>query len=440
MSNTTELTGGQASIEQLLRGAYRDPDSGRPVGVATKSLLIAPTLAGLEGDLVKGLGFGKTVAVVSDATTHEVLGARVERAIAGGHTVISVVLPNGVHPDGETVEKVQSATKSADALIAVGSGTINDLSKYASAQDGKPYAVFGTAPSMNGYTSVNAAITMHGHKLSLPAQAPVGAFFDLAVMSAAPARLVRAGLGDSLCRTTSQADWLLAHELFDQPYRQLPYHLLKDDEPPLFAQSSELLRGDKDAMERLVRTLILSGFGTAIVGNSQPASQGEHLISHYIDMFADPRRMLIYHGEQVGVTTLSMARLQETMLKSRPVVKPDTQTEADFKKRFGDEIGESCWGEYRKKRLDAAKAEAVNARIASNWDTIRGKIETILLPSRHLQSVMAATGADLVPEKIHLSRTFYEEALLRCREIRNRYTFLDLAADTGALPQLISSL
>ena len=172
------------------------------------------------------------------------------RRSSGKHRIISVVLPNGVHPDGETVAKVQAATITADALIAVGSGTINDLSKYASAQDGKPYAVFATAPSMNGYTSVNAAITMHGHKMSLPAQAPLGAFFDLSILSAAPPRLVRAGLGDSLCRTTSQADWLLAHLLFDLPYRQLPYDLLADDEPALFANSAALLRGDKEIMER----------------------------------------------------------------------------------------------------------------------------------------------------------------------------------------------
>ena len=193
-------------------------------------------------------------------------------------------------------------------------------------------------------------------------------------------------------------------------------------------------------MEGLVRTLILSGFGTAIVGNSQPASQGEHLISHYIDMFADPARPLIYHGEQVGVTTLSMARLQEAMLASRPVVIADTQTEADFRAKYGDEIGKSCWDEFSKKRLDAGKAEAVNARLARDWDTIREKVAAILLPSDHLRDVMAATGADLTPEKIHLTRPFYEQALLRCREIRNRYTFLDLAADTGALPSLIAKL
>ncbi len=98
-------------------------------------------------------------------------------------------------------------------MIAVGSGTINDVCKYGSAQDKKPYAVFATAPSMNGYTSVNAAITVHGHKMSLAAQAPVGAFFDLGVLAAAPARMIRSGLGDSLCRTTAQADWLLSHLL-----------------------------------------------------------------------------------------------------------------------------------------------------------------------------------------------------------------------------------
>ena len=55
--------------------------------------------------------------------------------------------------------RFHSATAGADAVIAIGSGTINDLCKYASAADRKPYAVFATAPSMNGYTSLNAAIT-----------------------------------------------------------------------------------------------------------------------------------------------------------------------------------------------------------------------------------------------------------------------------------------
>ena len=75
-------------------------------------------------------------------------------------------------PIATTVERLRRACAHADALVAVGSGTINDLCKYAAAKDGKPYAVFATAPSMNGYTSKNAAITVDGHKKSLPAGAP----------------------------------------------------------------------------------------------------------------------------------------------------------------------------------------------------------------------------------------------------------------------------
>ena len=117
---------------------------------------------------------------------------------------------------------------------------------------------------MNGYTSVNAAITRHGHKLSLPAQAPAGVFFDLQVLSQAPKRLIRAGLGDSLCRATAEADWLLAHLLWGNPYRTLPFDLLKDDEGPLFEQAAALMQGDKPAVSRLVRVSALRKSETVI--------------------------------------------------------------------------------------------------------------------------------------------------------------------------------
>ncbi len=436
--NVGELEGD--AIDRLLRAAYPDPDTGKPVGVATRSLIIAPSIAGMEDELVAALGFGRRLAVVSDANTHGVLGARVEAALAGRHNVQSLVLASDVHPDSQTAAAIRRETASVDALIAVGSGTINDLCKYASALDGKPYAVFATAPSMNGYTSITAAITEDGHKKSLPAQAPAGAFFDLSILSRAPVRLIRAGLGDSLCRTTAQADWLLAHLLLDRPFRQLPFALLKDDEAALFAQAAELTAGSLPAMERLVRTLVLSGFGTAIVGSSEPASQGEHLISHYIDMFADAARPMVFHGEQVGVTTLSMARLQHALLETAPVVRADSATEADFAARYGAELGASCWAEFAGKRLDAAKADALNHRLARDWAEIQDRILQCLLPAPHLHAVLAAAGAPLTAAAISLPQDFYRQSMLRGRDIRNRYTFLDLAASSGRLDAMAGAI
>lgn len=425
---------GQQLIDRLVAGACPDPDGGAPLRVATRSVAVARSLDGAEADLVRPLGLGRSLAVVSDPQTHEVLGARVTRALQGAAKIVSVNLPQHPHADDRTVEQLRQATASADALVAIGSGTINDLCKYASALDGKPYVVFGTAPSMNGYTSLNAAITVGGLKKSLAAQAPTGAFFDVSVLSAAPKRMIRSGLGDSLCRPTAQADWLLAHLLFDLPYRTMPFVLLEEDEPALFAGAADLLAGDAAAMERLIHTLLLSGFGTAICGNSLPASQGEHLISHYADMLPDGGRPFAFHGEQIGVTTLTMARLQEQMLAGPPpMLSPDCSSETEFIAQFGPALGLSCWKEFAQKRLTEDKVDKLNARLAAGWDQIRARIAAVTLPSAALKRVLEQAGAPVRPEDLGWKRGFYGDAVRHARKIRNRYTFLDLAADARML-------
>ncbi|MCI0431632.1 MAG: sn-glycerol-1-phosphate dehydrogenase [Rhodospirillales bacterium] len=427
----------QALIDALLTGSLSDPDGGPPLRVATRSAAIAPSLKGNEADLVRSLELGRHLAVVSDFTTREVLGARVERALRALGRVTNIVLPGRPHSDAETVQSIRSASTRADALVAVGSGTINDLCKYASAQDGKPYAVFATAPSMNGYTSVNAAITVHGHKQSLTAQAPLGVFLDLSILAAAPVRMIRAGLGDSLCRPTAQADWLLAHLLLDQPYRTMPFVLLANDEAQLFASSDALMAGDLDAMACLIRTLLLSGFGTAICGNSQPASQGEHLISHFADMFGNPSWPQSFHGEQIGVTTLMMARLQERLLEGPPpMLQPNGDTESDFIRRYGESLGRSCWNELSKKRLDRHRLTEIRDWIEQSWDGIRERIAAVTRPSRFLVEVLRRSGAPVSHEELGWPRGFSERAIRHARDIRARYTFLDLAVDSGRLEQV----
>ena len=324
------------TLGQLLRGEWSDPDGGPPIQVPVRAVAIERSLSGQEADLVAPLRLGRRIAVVSDAATRAVLGERVERALAGVAAIVPVVLDGTPHADAQTVATLRRACAHADALVAVGSGTINDLCKYAAAKDGKPYAVFATAPSMNGYASKNAAITIDGHKMSLPAVSPMGVFMDLGVLSAAPARMIRAGLGDSLCRSTAQADWLLSHHLLGTPYRQAPFALLADDEPALLGEPEALLRGDPDAMRALARTLILSGLGMTICDGSYPASQGEHLISHYIDMFAPAGRDAYFHGEQVAVATLTMARIQEEVLAAAPPrFQSEPVTSAELQRRFG---------------------------------------------------------------------------------------------------------
>jgi glycerol-1-phosphate dehydrogenase [NAD(P)+] len=424
-------------LRQLLRGEWIEPDGGLSVRVPVRAVAIERSLRGLEAELVASLGLGRRLAVVSDAATRAVLGERVERALAALGTVLPIVLAGQPHADADTAAYLGQACASADALVAVGSGTINDLCKYAAATDGKPYAVFATAPSMNGYTSTNAAITVDGHKLSLAAAAPAGVFVDLEVLAQAPARMIRAGLGDSLCRSTAQADWLLSHHLLGTPYRHAPFALLAQDESMLLDAPQALFTGDPEAMRALARTLVLSGLGMTICGGSHPASQGEHLISHYVDMFAPPGRGAFLHGEQVAVATLTMARLQEAVLAGGPPqISPGAVTRETLQQLFGATTGESCWREFAPKTMSADAAATLSRRLANSWSAIVADIRAVMLPSSRLASVMARAGGPATPADIGLSAEFYAAAVRNARYLRDRYTFLDLAADSGHLERM----
>jgi glycerol-1-phosphate dehydrogenase [NAD(P)+] len=222
--------------------------------------------------------------------------------------------------------------------------------------------------------------------------------------------------------------------LLDQPYRQVPFALLADDEADLFANSEALLRGDLDAMRALARSLVLSGFGMTLCGGSYPASQGEHLISHYAEMMAPADWPEAFHGEQIAVTTLTMTRLQERVLDgAAPRLHATALSEADVTAHFGVELGAVCWAAFNAKRLDAARAEALNARLSENWDSFRARLRAVLRPAAELEGVLARAGAPRRPEDLGWPPAFYRDAVVHAREIRDRYTFLDLAADSGLL-------
>lgn len=424
------------TISRLVEGTLPDPDGNGTdaLTVPTRSVVIADSLDGTEAELVRNLDFEPPYAIVSDPLTRAVLGQRVERALASTAAVIPIHLGDRPHADMATAEALIRQTSPAASLIAVGSGTINDLCKFAAARQNKRCAVFATAPSMNGYTSVNAAISEHGLKKSLAAVAPEGVFMDLKVLAEAPVRMIRSGLGDSVCRSTAQADWLLSHFIFNDVYRQAPFDLLADDEEALFAEPEALLGGDLEAMRRLARTLVLSGFGMTICGGSYPASQGEHLISHTLEMRPPPGWPEPFHGEQIAVTTCVMARLQERILNGpRPRLSPSKATKTSLLEYFGNETGTACWNEFQLKRATAARAEQINTRLERNWAEIQETISKICIAPDRIAATLSRAGAPVSFTDIGLSREFFASAIVHAREIRNRYTFLDIAADANRL-------
>lgn len=425
-------------IAQLLAGAYPDPETGELLGAEARAVAIEDTLAGSEADRIEALGVvgrGGRIAVISDATTHAVLGDRVERALASRFAVQSIVLDTGVHADEAVVDRLDhTVDPTTELVIAVGSGTINDLAKMVAFRRDRPQAVFATAPSMNGYTSVSASITTAGVKTSFRTRTPIGAFFDLRVLAAAPARLIRSGLGDSACRATAQADWLLSHLLLDRPYRLAPFALLAADGGDVVAVGNAALAGDLAAMRFLARTLVLSGFGMTLCNGSYPASQGEHLLSHYVEMMGHGRIAESFHGEQIAVCTIAMAELQDRVLgrDAPPVLLPSARIDrAAVLAHFGPAMGPVCWSELDGKRFAAAATAALNDRLAADWPAFRARLAAVAASPSALRASLAAIGAPIAPADLGWPADLWTDALAHAREIRNRYTFLDLVADSA---------
>ncbi len=427
-------------IDDIVGGHWIDPETGRNETVPYRSIVIAETLVDRECELVASLGFGGTLAVVSDETTHEVMGRRVEAALGKQFRIVSVVLDRP-HADMFTVASVHERTAGADAVVAVGSGTINDLCKYATFEDGKPYCVFATAPSMNGYTSTTASITLDsGFKTTFAAHAPAGVFIDLGVNASAPTRLKSAGLGDSLCRSTAQIDWWLSHRLFATEYASLPFRLQAADEPKMLEHAPGLPAGDPVAVAYLHRMLILCGFGVSSVGASHPGSMGEHQISHYVDSFAGTRHPGTTHGQQVGVASLTMARLQHSLFDrdAPPTVAATRIDRAEIATRIGAEHADRCITEWSRKALDDAGASALNDKLVAMWPDLQREVRPMMLPVATMHDALASAGGETTGEELGLEPQFYREAVLHAREMRNRYSVLDLLADAGELDELAS--
>lgn len=357
------------------------------------------------------------IAFLSDENTVELFAEQLPDVKKGR------ILPGDVTPSMEVVESVRPLVQAHDVLVVIGSGTLNDIGKYASFLAGKPYAVIGTAPSMNGYVSANASISKNGFKHSLAAAMPEAAFFDLNILTKAPKRLIRSGIGDSLCRATVQSDWLLSHAVLGTAYDAALFAPLRQLENELITHIANDPFSEA-AIRILMQLLIASGLSMVKAGSSYPASQGEHMIAHTMEMCFGERLPMTYHGEEIAVTSLYMAGLQEHVIAAMeeknfqlPVLVYD---ELRIKTALPQTITKDACNAYQKKctlfqqRRDFDKAAFLK------------EIASFSLPQKTLKTLLTQAGCPTTPEALGWKAEFFHQATEIAKYTRDRFTFLDI--------------
>ena len=156
-----------------------------------------------------------------------------------------------------------------------------------------------------------------------------------------------------------------------------------------------------------------------------------------------------FHGLQVGVTTLAIAKLYQIILGLSPDYIQQLASEVTLSTRETEiEAIRTYWGgmsaeieqEFLKKQMPQPQKREELTKIARQWADIVSQITQFLRPPDELKQILQSAGAALSYKDLGISREHFTAATINARYIRARYTILDLAADIGLLHQFTTNL
>ena len=379
------------------------------------------------------------VTVVADENTHAALSASVNAAlVAAGIHVTSVVLPGDVIADERTMVQVFiRADADANLLLAVGSGTITDIVRFAAHVMRLPFIVMPTAPSMDGYASSGAPLVVEGVKRTYMVEAPVAVISHLPTLCHAPRPMIAAGLGDMLGKYSSLADWQLGVLLWNEPYHAAAARRTRIALESCVERAEQLRTAEPAAITALINGLLESGLSIRDAGHSRSASGLEHHVSHYWEMkLLAEGRPAVLHGAKVGVATLAAAslwrvvrRMREVEFKERLAAArlPDpTEEAARLRAVFGPAADGVIVDHHAFLELDRARFAALVARAAGSWADIQRIAAQVPEPAE-LRATLTATGGPVTVRELGLTDEEGDLGLRYGHYLRNRFTVAKLA-------------
>jgi glycerol-1-phosphate dehydrogenase [NAD(P)+] len=393
--------------------------------------------------------------VIADANIFRVAGRDVQASFGQANRAVAppFVFGSHVYANLECVQELRQVLKTTGAIpVAVGSGTINDLTKLAAHQVGRQYLVVATAASMDGYTAYGASITADGSKQTFDCPAPQAVLADLEVIAAAPSGMNASGYADLLAKLAAGADWIVADALGVEPINPPVWQTVQDRLKDWVGKPAAVARAEPAALEHLVNGLMMSGFAMQAARTSRPASGADHQFRHLWDMQHHTHQGVPpSHGFKVGLGTLASIALYEVLLQrdlstvdlERSLAKWPSLNDlrARITQLFGTgELAETAQKETEAKYLPHSALRAQLERLCHVWPDLRSRLTNHLIPLQDVRTMLATAGCPTEPEEIGISRprlrTSYEQALF----IRRRFTVLDLAHRAGLFEECLDTL
>ena len=399
---------------------------------------------------------GRRAVVVADLNTWKAAGERAQQELgaAGIETESPYIFETSgkLKANADYARELAAALKDKDCIIvAVGSGVLNDLGKFASGILGRPYLCVPTAASMDGYSASGASLLDGGFKRTLACPPPEAIVADLDIIAAAPPKMAGWGYGDLAGKLVAALDWYIADALNEDKINPVPFALVQDNLSQWLANPDGVAKGDRDAIHDLIAGLLISGFAIQAHGDSRPASGSEHQFAHLWEMEGlTVDNYPASHGACVGLATVTMLALYEQLLEAdvagaakasqdRPQI-GEAALRARIEKLFPlAHVREAAWQEGRAKLIAADVQRARRAKIASVWPELLPVLRATFMPASEMASKLKASGAPITPAEMNMTTASLEQDFHRAQFVRRRYTALDLLRDTGLYDQLVAA-
>lgn len=370
-------------------------------------------------------GHMNDLTMICDENTYLAAGKKVEALLGNIHII--KLNPEHLHANEKAVELASSMLHENNSiLIAVGSGTIHDITRYIAWKNNISFISVPTAASVDGFVSTVAAMTWYGFKKTLTAVAPICVVADTDIFSKAPYRLTASGISDLLGKHTAIADWKIAHLVTGEYICDNVCELENQALNTVCNNLTSIKNGDKDGYEQLMYGLILSGLAMQMIGNSRPASGAEHHFSHLWEMEIINSYLPYYHGEKVGVGLAIATKVyHETKDQIRKGIslKPYHGLETDLLSSIFEPKGlySAILEENQNDSLESINPEELRTKLNGIADIIDGMptIEEII-------NLLKTAGAPYDLTDIGLDESYYDLSVKVSCYVRNRLTFMRL--------------
>ena len=424
----------------------------------TKDLVIGPGVVAQTASMFKKLFPGQTAIIIADTNTWEVAGKAVLQSLEDArvpHEKPFIFDDPDLYAEWKFVDQLKAHLSNLDAIaIAVGSGVINDLTKYTSHVLGRKYMCVGTAASMDGYTAYGASITKDGNKQTFSCPAPYGFVMDPVIAAAAPKELAASGYADLIAKIPAGADWMLADAVGAEAIDPFGWDLVQDGLRESLSAPAAVHAGDVEMTEKLSEGLLMSGFAMQAIHSSRPASGTEHQFSHCWDMenLAYPNGKHVSHGFKVGIGTLASTASLEFLLskdienididKCVDAWKSWPEMEEEIRTVFAGKPGHLARGleETKGKYVDKEGLRKQLEALKAAWPELKERIREQIIPLSEVYEDLKLVGAPYEPEMICVDRARMRKTFSFIPYMRSRFTNIDIVYRLGLMDELTEKL